>query len=30
VLDAEPEERRMSYMSDWCSSVTSAAETHVC
>jgi hypothetical protein len=28
VLDAEPEERRMSYMSDWCSSVTSAAETH--
>ncbi|CAH8270916.1 unnamed protein product [Arabidopsis lyrata] len=28
VVDAEPEERRISYMSDWCSSVTSAAETH--
>ncbi|EOA20621.1 hypothetical protein CARUB_v10000933mg [Capsella rubella] len=28
VIDTEPEERRMSYMSDWCSSVTSAAETH--
>ncbi|XP_010453345.1 PREDICTED: uncharacterized protein LOC104735281 [Camelina sativa] len=28
VIDAEPEERRMSYMSDWCSSVTSAAENH--
>ncbi|KAL1199111.1 hypothetical protein V5N11_014610 [Cardamine amara subsp. amara] len=28
VIDAEPEERRMSDMSDWCSSVTSAAEIH--
>ncbi|ESQ41232.1 hypothetical protein EUTSA_v10013519mg [Eutrema salsugineum] len=28
VIDTEPEERRMSYMSDWCSSVTSAAEIH--
>ncbi|CAA7039874.1 unnamed protein product [Microthlaspi erraticum] len=28
AIDVEPEERRMSYMSDWCSSVTSAAEIH--
>ncbi|KAG2244785.1 hypothetical protein Bca4012_024312 [Brassica carinata] len=28
VVDAEQEERRMSYLSDWCSSVTSAAELH--
>ncbi|KFK25530.1 hypothetical protein AALP_AA8G127100 [Arabis alpina] len=28
VIDVEPEERRMSYMSDWCSSATSAAEIH--
>ncbi|CAN8256514.1 unnamed protein product [Cochlearia groenlandica] len=28
VIDAEPEERRMSDLSDWCSSVTSAAEIH--
>ena len=30
VIDAEPEERRMSYLSDWCSSDTTAAEMHVC
>lgn len=30
VIDAEPEERRMSYLSDWCSSDTTAAEIHVC
>ncbi|CAH8303556.1 unnamed protein product [Eruca vesicaria subsp. sativa] len=28
VIDAEPEERRMSYLSDWCSSDTTAAEIH--
>nr|VDC86091.1 unnamed protein product [Brassica oleracea] len=28
VIDAEPEERRMSYLSDWCSSDTTAAEMH--
>ncbi|KAJ0260857.1 hypothetical protein HA466_0040950 [Hirschfeldia incana] len=28
VIDAEPEERRMSYLSDWCSSDTTAAELH--
>ncbi|KAF8046333.1 hypothetical protein N665_3836s0002, partial [Sinapis alba] len=28
VVEAEQEERRMSYLSDWCSSVTSAAELH--
>ncbi|CAN8299485.1 unnamed protein product [Cochlearia groenlandica] len=28
VIDGDVEERRMSYMSDWCSSVTSAAEIH--
>lgn len=30
VVEAEQEERRLSYLSDWCSSVTSAAELHVC
>ncbi|CAF2135827.1 unnamed protein product [Brassica napus] len=28
VVEAEQEERRLSYLSDWCSSVTSAAELH--
>ncbi|KAF8118158.1 hypothetical protein N665_0006s0151 [Sinapis alba] len=28
VIDVEPEERRMSYLSDWCSSDTTAAEIH--
>ncbi|WZZ81753.1 hypothetical protein YC2023_102325 [Brassica napus] len=28
VIDAEPEERRMSYLSDWSSSDTTAAEMH--
>lgn len=30
MVEAEQEERRLSYLSDWCSSVTSAAELHVC